>query len=119
MAATQIGCPAIVVMLAGRTAIMIAPPPTSPNTKSQRQRKSSFCGLSAPPKIPHRPAIRPLNIKRRVAEIPMRTPPIADEMGVKVDIAAEDSVRYAACVRRLLLRCALLGTCVLFTGFDC
>ena len=44
---------------------------------------------------------------------------MAEEMGVKLVIASDISRRYDVVVRQLLLRGALLASCVLFTGFDC
>jgi hypothetical protein len=56
----------------------------NPAMKAMRQALSSLRKSSNPPKIPLMPAIRPVNSINSTAARPIRAPPIAADMGVKL-----------------------------------
>src|SRR5229473_382821 len=56
----------------------------SPAIKAMRQPLSLFPGSSRPPKMPLMPAMRPVNSISSTAEMPIKPPPIAADIGVKL-----------------------------------
>src|SRR5258708_22696813 len=74
----------------------------SPAIKAMRQPLSLFPGSSRPPKMPLMPAIRPVNRMSSTADKPIKPPPIAADIGVKLTMTllpgfpstiADDAVR--------------------------
>src|SRR5258708_29562446 len=74
----------------------------SPAIKATRQPLSLFPESSRPPKMPLMPAIRPVNSISSTAEKPIKPPPIAADIGVKLAMTrlpgfqstiADDAVR--------------------------
>src|SRR2546421_3600456 len=65
----------------------------SPAIKAMRQSLSSLLKSSKPPSMPLMPAIRPVNSISRTAERPIRPPPIAADIGVKLTMTLPDSCR--------------------------
>src|ERR1700682_5409375 len=58
----------------------------SPAIKAMRQPLSLFPGSSRPPNMPLMPAMRPVNSISSTAEKPIKPPPIAADMGVKLSM---------------------------------